>query len=100
MKLDQTIRLLRLYHGFRQREVCERTGLSTSMMSEIERGQKQPTLQVIGRIADVYGLAPSELVYLAEAAGRAPGEPLPPMPHPTIARMMAMHEAQMSVRTQ
>jgi len=99
MRLDRTIRRLRLYHGFRQREVCERTGISRSLMSEIEKGHKQPTLGVIGRIAGVYGLAPSELVYLAEAADRPSGQPLPPLPHPKIELMLTMRQAQMSVRT-
>jgi transcriptional regulator with XRE-family HTH domain len=100
MMLAETIGLLRRYHGLRQREVCTRTGMSTSMMSEIERGQKKPTLEVIGRLADVYGIAPSELVYMAEALARPAGTPLAPMPHPKIAKMMIMHEAQLSVRTQ
>ncbi len=44
------------------REAAERTGVSKSMLSKIERGLASPTATVLGKIAEGYGVSISELV--------------------------------------
>jgi len=98
MKLGKAIRMLRLYHGMRQREVCAKTDISTSHMSEMERDAKRPTVDGMYRIAEVYGLPGSALIHLAEVLDLPEGSEIPDFPHPRMKLIMTMHEAQTSLR--
>lgn len=46
------IRQLRLERGLSQEEVAHRVGIVTSYFGQIERGRRNPTIGVMGRIAD------------------------------------------------
>src|SRR3954463_15527524 len=48
------------------RELCERSGVSAPMLSQVERGETSPTLQVAGRIASGLELRLSQLLRLDE----------------------------------
>ncbi len=98
MTFAVAIRTLRIHHGLRQREVCKRIGMSTSLMSQIENGTRTPTLPTLDRIAATYGLPASTLAYLAEVVSLPPGTPRPPHPHPLVAKMLDMHRAVGSMR--
>jgi transcriptional regulator with XRE-family HTH domain len=50
-------------------QLAERSGVSRSMLSQIERGQANPTLAVAARIADAFGLS---IVHLIEEEIRPP----------------------------
>ena len=45
------IRALREAGGLSLRDLATRTGVSAPMLSQVERGETSPTLQVAGRIA-------------------------------------------------
>src|SRR3954451_19824098 len=49
------------------RELAERSGVSAPMLSQVERGETSPTLQVAGRIASGLQLRLSQLLRLDEA---------------------------------
>ena len=48
--LGEQLRLARLRRGETLREVAERAGVSTPYLSEIERGRKEPSSEVLAAI--------------------------------------------------
>jgi transcriptional regulator with XRE-family HTH domain len=51
------------------RDLAERSGVSAPMLSQVERGETSPTLQVAGRIATGLELSLSQLLRLDESDG-------------------------------
>ncbi len=56
------IQALRKARGLTLDELAQRSGVSRSMLSQIERGQANPTLATVWALADAFGLEISELV--------------------------------------
>jgi transcriptional regulator with XRE-family HTH domain len=46
------IRKWRLERGLSQEEVAHRVGIASSYFGQIERGRRNPTIGVLGRVAD------------------------------------------------
>src|SRR5438132_14258742 len=61
------VRSLRDAMGLSLRDLAERCGVSAPMLSQVERGETSPTLQVAGRIAAGLELRLSQLLRLDEA---------------------------------
>lgn len=64
--LGEALRLIRVYHDLKQKQVAERLSISTSYLSEIEKGHKTPTLELIQRYSDAFGLPVSSILFFAE----------------------------------
>jgi XRE family transcriptional regulator, regulator of sulfur utilization len=65
--LGPRVRALREAMDLSLRELSERSGVSAPMLSQVERGETSPTLQVAGRIAAGLELRLSQLLRLDEA---------------------------------
>ncbi|PAK95432.1 transcriptional regulator, XRE family protein [Brevibacterium casei] len=65
--LGRVVRVRRTELGLTLAEVSRRSGVSTQYLSEIERGLKDPSSEVIEAIADVLGLALPQVLVLAAA---------------------------------
>ena len=61
--LGEALRLIRVYHDLKQKEAAERLGVSTSYISEIERGTKTPTLDVIDRYSREFDIPVSSIMF-------------------------------------
>jgi XRE family transcriptional regulator, regulator of sulfur utilization len=61
------VRALREAGGMSLRDLAERSGVSAPMLSQVERGETSPTLQVAARIASGLQLRLSQLLRLDEA---------------------------------
>ena len=61
------VRALREAGGMSLRDLSERSGVSAPMLSQVERGETSPTLQVAARIASGLQLRLSQLLRLDEA---------------------------------
>ncbi len=61
------VRALREAMDLSLRDLAERSGVSAPMLSQVERGETSPTLQVAGRIAGGLELRLSQLLRLDEA---------------------------------
>jgi transcriptional regulator with XRE-family HTH domain len=61
-RLGARIRLLREERGWSLRRAEEATGVSRAMLSQIELGTAAPTVPVLGRIAEGFGVSISQLV--------------------------------------
>src|SRR5688572_3266452 len=61
------VRALREAEGLSLRDLAERSGVSAPMLSQVERGETSPTLQIAARIASGLQLRLSQLLRLDEA---------------------------------
>jgi transcriptional regulator with XRE-family HTH domain len=71
------VRALREAGGMSLRDLAERSGVSAPMLSQVERGETSPTLQVAARIANGLQLRLSQLLRLDESGSVSivrPGE--------------------------
>jgi transcriptional regulator with XRE-family HTH domain len=58
----RNLRALRKKKKLSQEALAERSGLSLSYISEIERGNREPTLETIEKLAAGLGVAPQALL--------------------------------------
>ena len=64
--INDALRLVRLYHGYSQAELAADLDLSQSMISEIERGAKTVSIDVLERYSERLGVRMSQLMFFAE----------------------------------
>lgn len=57
------VKFFRQRNDFTQLELAERSGLSTSLVSKIERGQVQPSLPTLAKISEALGISPCCFVF-------------------------------------
>lgn len=65
MHIGNAIKDLRQKRGFKQNEFAEKSGLSQSYLSLIEKGVKEPTLSILKQIATVLEIPMPVLVFFA-----------------------------------
>lgn len=56
------IRQVRLHRDVSQEEVAHRVGIDVGYFGQIERGKRNPTIAVLGRIADALGVPLARLI--------------------------------------
>jgi transcriptional regulator with XRE-family HTH domain len=71
-RFGQAVRKARAAAGLTQEELADRCGLDRSYMGGVERGERNPTLSVIEKIAGGLGVTLTELFsYSAKTGPRA-----------------------------
>ena len=70
--LHRALKLLRTSHDFKQKELAKKLGISASHLSEIESGQKTPSLVLLERYGEVFEVPVSSILFLAENIERQP----------------------------
>jgi transcriptional regulator with XRE-family HTH domain len=68
--LGSNIRQLRNQMGMTLEDLAERTGVSRAMLSDIERGAKNPTIKIVCQIAEVFGYTVSQLLGEDDPTGK------------------------------
>ncbi|MHC1760562.1 MAG: helix-turn-helix domain-containing protein [Negativicutes bacterium] len=53
---------LRIDSKLSQAELAERSGISQGYLSSLERGEKQPTLPILKRLAEALGISTAALI--------------------------------------
>ena len=71
--ISDALRLIRVFHDLRQKELAEKLGIAPSHLSEIEHGKKQPTLQLLEAYAVEFKMPVSSILFFSEqmSGGRA-----------------------------
>ena len=64
--MAEALRLLRVFHDLTQTELARRLGVSKSFVSELESGSKEPTLSMLARYSEEFGIPVSSLLFFAE----------------------------------
>jgi transcriptional regulator with XRE-family HTH domain len=76
--LGARLRATRKRQGYTLADVGERTGLSVSFLSDIERGRTRPSLDTLEKLATCYQLTISDLLEGADADALASNTGYPP----------------------
>lgn len=69
--INEALRLIRVFHDLKQNQAAEKLGFSQSYLSEIERGTKSPTLDVIQRYSDAFDIPASSILFFSENMGES-----------------------------
>lgn len=64
--IHEALRLIRVFHDLKQVELAEKLGVSKSHISEIEKGNKFPSLDLIQRYATEFKIPVSSIMFFAE----------------------------------
>lgn len=64
--LNEALRLIRVFHDIKQYELANRLGVSRSFLSEIETGTKTPSLELLDKYAEEFGIPRSSILFFAE----------------------------------
>ena len=64
--LHEVLRLVRTYHDMSQTTLCAELGIPNSYLLEIESGRKQPTLDLLNRYSEHFGIPVSSLMFFSE----------------------------------
>ncbi len=64
--INEALALARMYWGFSQVEMAEELGVSQAMVSEIERGSKTVSMEMLDRYSAALGVRKSQLLFFAE----------------------------------
>ncbi len=65
-RFGEVVRALREARGWSQEKLAERADLNRSYLGEIERGQAQPSLITVAKLADALDISPSGLLASCE----------------------------------
>lgn len=69
--ISDALRLIRVLHDKKSRDLAAELGISASYLSEIEHGRKRPSLDIISEYARVFRLKPSVILFFAEELSEA-----------------------------
>ena len=69
--MHEALRLIRVFHDLKQVELAEKLGVSKSHISEIEKGTKSPSFDLIERYSKEFKLPPSSIMFFAEELPQA-----------------------------
>ena len=72
-RINDALRIVRLYWGYTQKELSKKLDISQSLISEIESGRKAVTLDVLECYSEKLEIRLSQLMFFAEEV-----ESLPP----------------------
>ena len=75
MSVGRKLRELRKTYHYTLKDVKERTGLSISFLSDVERGQTKPSLDSLKKLAVCYQVGTSDLLEDAETVASTPVYP-------------------------
>lgn len=64
--INEALRLIRIFHDLKQFELAERLGVSKSHISEVEKGVKNPSLDLINSYSNEFNIPPSSIMFFAE----------------------------------
>lgn len=73
MKIGEALRLIRVLNGLTQKELAREIDLSDSYVSEVERGNREPSLTVIKKYSEYFRVPVSSIMLFAESVSESEG---------------------------
>lgn len=73
--INDALRLARVFHNLKQKELAEALDLSPSYLNEIESGKKQVTMEILQKYSNHFKIPISSLLYFAEQQKRSGAKP-------------------------
>jgi|AntAceMinimDraft_16_1070373.scaffolds.fasta_scaffold08222_6 transcriptional regulator with XRE-family HTH domain len=67
--IGEALRLIRVFHDCKSKDLALELGISPSYLSEIENSRKRPSIDLIAEYARVFKTKPSVILYFAEETG-------------------------------
>lgn len=64
--IGDTLKRTRMIYGYKAFEMSELLQISKSYLSEIENNKKQPSLELLEKYSEIYGMKLSSLILLSE----------------------------------
>ena len=64
--IGETLKRIRHIYGMKATEMSNALGISNSYLSEIENNKKDPSLDLLHKYADIFGIRLSSLILLSE----------------------------------
>ncbi|MDQ1817747.1 helix-turn-helix transcriptional regulator [Massilia sp. CCM 9210] len=76
--INRALKMLRTYHQIKQIELAKRLGVSNSYLSEIETGVKTPSVDLLGKYAEIFKMPVSSIMLFSEkmSSDKTTGEQL------------------------
>lgn len=65
--MSETLKLLRIFFGYKSVEMAKKLNISQSFLSEIENGKKNATLELLNQYSKVLNIKVSTIVLLSES---------------------------------
>lgn len=65
MKINKTIKELRIQKGIKQGDLADRIGISQTSLSLIESGAKQPSQDTLKKVCDIFKIPQPFIYYLS-----------------------------------
>ena len=70
--INEALRLVRLYWGYTQVELADLLGVTQSMISDVENGNKSVSMELLDRYSEQFDIRMSQLLFFAEEIGEEP----------------------------
>lgn len=64
--LNEALRLIRRFHGIPQSTLASELSISKSYLSEVEKGTKKPTIELLDKYSERFDMPPSSLLLFSE----------------------------------
>ena len=72
--LSEALRLLRVYNDISQKEMAKKLDISTSYLSEVEKGKKEPTMTLIRKYSVLFSISASVILFFSENLQKEKGK--------------------------
>lgn len=86
--IGEALRLIRTIKGYKAKNIAKKLGISPSYLSQIETGQKKPSLELIEKFAVVVGERPSSILFFYEEYTQSKGHSISSFTRPAIMEML------------
>ena len=67
MNLGETLKLLRIFYGYKSVELARKLEISQSFLSEIENNKKNATIQLLEKYSKLFKIKISTIILLSES---------------------------------
>lgn len=68
--INEALRLFRVFHDMKLYEMAERLEISSSYLSEIEKGKKEPSLKLLEKYSKIFNIPVSTILSFSEELNR------------------------------